>query len=92
MGRYLSYNYFLADDFKESFYTIFKKRLIPTQPFFYVNVHSRIDPTASPPDTDAILVLVPVGYQNSFSYITLNSARVPARSMLPYQYGLRFQP
>lgn len=57
-----AHNIFLADDFKESFDSIFKKHLIPTQPSFYVNVPSRIDPTASPPDTDAIVVLVPVGH------------------------------
>lgn len=57
-----THNIFLADDFKESFDSIFKKHLIPTQPSFYVNVPSRIDPTASPPDTDAIVVLVPVGH------------------------------
>lgn len=57
-----THNIFLADDFKESFDSIFKKHLIPSQPSFYVNVPSRIDPTASPPDTDAIVVLVPVGH------------------------------
>lgn len=57
-----THNIFLADDFKESFDSIFKKHLIPTQPSFYVNVPSRIDPTASPPDKDAIVVLVPVGH------------------------------
>lgn len=57
-----AHNIFLADDFKESFDSIFKKHLIPTQPSFYVNVPSRIDPTASPPDTDALVVLVPVGH------------------------------
>lgn len=57
-----AHNIFLADDFKESFDSIFKKHLIPTQPSFYVNVPSRIDPTASPPGTDAIVVLVPVGH------------------------------
>lgn len=57
-----THNIFLADDFKESFDSIFNKHLIPTQPSFYVNVPSRIDPTASPPDKDAIVVLVPVGH------------------------------
>ena len=58
----ITHNIFLADDYRESFDDIFKKQLIPSQPSFYVNVPSRIDSTASPEGTDAIVVLVPVGH------------------------------
>lgn len=57
-----THNIFLADDYRESFDDIFKKQLIPSQPSFYVNVPSRIDPTAAPKDKDSIVVLVPVGH------------------------------
>lgn len=57
-----THNIFLADDYRESFDDIFKKQLIPSQPSFYVNVPSRIDPTASPEGKDSIVVLVPVGH------------------------------
>ena len=57
-----AHNIFLADHYRESFDDIFKRQLIPSQPSFYVNVPSRIDPTASPAGTDAIVVLVPVGH------------------------------
>lgn len=57
-----THNIFLADDYRESFDDIFKKQLIPQQPSFYVNVPSRVDSTASPEGTDAIVVLVPVGH------------------------------
>ena len=57
-----THNVFLADDYRESFDDIFKKQLIPQQPSFYVNVPSRIDTTAAPEGTDAIVVLVPVGH------------------------------
>lgn len=57
-----THNIFLADQYRESFDDIFKKQLIPEQPSFYVNVPSRIDKTASPEDTDAVVVLVPVGH------------------------------
>lgn len=57
-----THNIFLADDYRESFDDIFKKQLIPRQPSFYVNVPSRIDPSASPEGRDSITVLVPVGY------------------------------
>lgn len=61
-----THNIFLADDYKESFDSIFKAQSIPDEPSFYVNVPSRIDPTAAPPDKDSIVVLVPVGHlQNS---------------------------
>ena len=57
-----THNIFLAEYYRESFDDIFKKQLIPREPSFYVNVPSRIDPSASPEGTDSIVVLVPVGH------------------------------
>ena len=57
-----THNVFLADDYQDSFDDIFKRQLIPKEPSFYVNVPSRIDPTAAPEGKDAIVVLVPVGH------------------------------
>ncbi|KAI9733419.1 MAG: hypothetical protein M1834_003503 [Cirrosporium novae-zelandiae] len=57
-----THNIFLADDYKESFDDIFKHQLIPKQPSFYVNVPSRIDPTAAPNGKESVIVLVPVGH------------------------------
>ena len=57
-----AHNIFLADKYKESFDSIFKRHLIPDEPSFYVNVPSRVDPTAAPEGKDSIVVLVPVGH------------------------------
>ena len=57
-----AHNIFLADEYKESFDSIFKKHLIPDEPSFYVNVPSRVDPTAAPEGKDTVVVLVPVGH------------------------------
>lgn len=57
-----AHNIFLAEDYKESFDSIFKKHQIPDQPSFYVNVPSRVDPSAAPEGCDSIVVLVPVGH------------------------------
>jgi phytoene desaturase (3,4-didehydrolycopene-forming) len=57
-----THNIFLADSYKESFDAIFKRQSIPDEPSFYVNVPSRIDPSAAPPGCDSIVVLVPVGH------------------------------
>lgn len=57
-----AHNIFLADDYKESFDSIFKKHLIPDEPSFYVNVPSRVDDTAAPSGKDTVVVLVPVGH------------------------------
>lgn len=35
---------------------------MPREPSFYVNVPSRVDPTAAPDGKDALVVLVPVGH------------------------------
>lgn len=57
-----AHNIFLADEYRESFDSIFKKHLIPNQPSFYVNVPSRPDATAAPEGKDCVIVLVPVGH------------------------------
>ncbi|ORY05471.1 hypothetical protein BCR34DRAFT_571923 [Clohesyomyces aquaticus] len=57
-----AHNIFLAEQYKESFDSIFKQHLIPSEPSFYVNVPSRVDPSAAPKGCDSIVVLVPVGH------------------------------
>ena len=57
-----AHNIFLAEDYRESFDSIFKKHQIPDQPSFYVNVPSRVDPSAAPEGCDSVVVLVPVGH------------------------------
>ena len=57
-----THNVFLADKYQESFDNIFKLQSIPDEPSFYVNVPSRIDPSAAPEGKDSIVVLVPVGH------------------------------
>lgn len=56
------HNVFLAEHYKESFDAIFHRHQLPDEPSFYVNVPSRIDPTAAPEGKDAVVVLVPVGH------------------------------
>ncbi|KAK5996754.1 Phytoene desaturase [Cladobotryum mycophilum] len=58
----LAHNIFLAEEYRESFDAIFKRHGLPKDPSFYVNVPSRIDPSAAPAGKDAIVVLVPVGH------------------------------
>lgn len=61
-----THNIFLADEYKDSFDAIFKRHTLPTDPSFYINVPSRIDPTAAPsPDQDAVIALVPIGHLTS---------------------------
>lgn len=57
-----AHNIFLAEEYKESFDSIFKKHQIPDEPSFYVNVPSRVDPSAAPEGCDSVVVLVPVGH------------------------------
>lgn len=56
------HNVFLAKDYQESFDAIFQRKTLPGEPSFYVNVPSRIDPSAAPEGRDAVVVLVPVGH------------------------------
>ncbi|GAC99899.1 hypothetical protein PHSY_007502 [Pseudozyma hubeiensis SY62] len=55
------HNIFLADAYQESFDEIFRDGDTPSEPSFYVNVPSRLDPTAAPPGKDTLVILVPCG-------------------------------
>lgn len=57
-----AHNVFLARDYQESFDAIFQRMTLPREPSFYVNVPSRIDPSAAPKGRDAVVVLVPIGH------------------------------
>ncbi|KAL8842079.1 MAG: hypothetical protein Q9170_000683 [Blastenia crenularia] len=57
-----THNIFLAEHYRESFDQIFKQQMIPSEPSFYLNVPSRIDPSAAPDGKDSLVVLVPVGH------------------------------
>jgi phytoene desaturase (3,4-didehydrolycopene-forming) len=54
------HNIFLAERYKESFDDIFHGVGVPSEPSFYVNVPSRIDPSAAPDGKDSVVVLCPV--------------------------------
>ncbi|KAL8279066.1 hypothetical protein RQP46_008524 [Phenoliferia psychrophenolica] len=57
-----SHTIFLAEEYKQSFDSIFKDHSIPREPSFYVNVPTRVDPSASPDGKDSVVILVPVGH------------------------------
>nr|XP_019044479.1 hypothetical protein I302_06390 [Kwoniella bestiolae CBS 10118]OCF23409.1 hypothetical protein I302_06390 [Kwoniella bestiolae CBS 10118] len=57
-----AHNIFLAEDYKGSFDDIFKRKGMPREPSFYVNVPSRVDPTAAPKNKDSLVILIPVGH------------------------------
>ncbi len=57
----VGHNIFLASAYQESFDEIFEKGELPSQPSFYINVPSRLDPTAAPKGKDTVVVLVPCG-------------------------------
>ena len=59
--EFTGHNIFLADAYQESFDEIFEKGELPSQPSFYVNVPSRLDPSAAPKGKETVVVLVPCG-------------------------------
>ncbi|KAI9925096.1 hypothetical protein MW887_006504 [Aspergillus wentii] len=86
------HNIFLADEYQESFDSIFKDHQLPDEPSFYVNVPSRIDPTAAPEGKDAVVVLVPTGHitndSNSDDYeILVAKARETAFNIIETRTG-----
>ncbi|KAH6646894.1 hypothetical protein BKA67DRAFT_639024 [Truncatella angustata] len=57
-----THNIFLADEYRESFDSIFARQELPTEPSFYLNVPSRMDSDAAPDGCDAVIALVPTGH------------------------------
>lgn len=57
-----THNIFLADEYRESFDAIFDRQSLPKEPSFYINVPSRIDPSAAPEGRDSLIALVPTGH------------------------------
>jgi len=76
------HNIFLAEKYKESFDQIFKDHTLPDEPSFYVNVPSRIDPTAAPEGKDTVVVLVPVGHISRRSDIDFDELVKKAREQV----------
>lgn len=59
----LHHNVFLSEHrYRESFDRIFKDHLLPEEPSFYIHAPVRTVPTFAPPDSDALMVLVPTGH------------------------------
>lgn len=61
------HNIFLAEAYQESFDEIFNNHTLPSEASFYVNVPSRIDPSAAPEGKDTVIVLVPIGHMKSLT-------------------------
>lgn len=59
------HNVFLARDYKASFDDVFKHQILSDDPFFYVNVPSRIDPSAAPENKETIVLLLPISHISS---------------------------
>lgn len=56
------HNVFLAKDYKGSFDNVFKQKVLSDDPFFYLNVPSRIDPSAAPDGKDTVVLLLPISH------------------------------
>lgn len=56
------HNVFLANDYKSSFDTVFHQQVLSDDPFFYVNVPSRIDQSAAPEGKETVVLLLPVSH------------------------------
>lgn len=56
------HNVFLAKDYRSSFDNVFQRQILTDDPFFYVNVPSRIDSTAAPHGKDTVVLLLPVSH------------------------------
>lgn len=76
------HNIFLSEAFKASFDQIFDDHTLPDEPSFYVNVPSRIDPTAAPEGRDSVVVLVPTGHMSDRADVNFDELVKRAREQV----------
>ncbi|CAM0143233.1 unnamed protein product [Umbelopsis sp. WA50703] len=76
------HNIFLAQAYQESFDEIFKEHTLPSEPSFYVNVPSRIDPSAAPEGKDSVIVLLPIGHMLPGRNVDYQKLVAKARKMI----------
>lgn len=74
------HNLFMAGDYRRSFDRIFKERLLPDKPNFYVHAPGRIDSAASPDGHETLMVLVPAGRMDQSTRQDWSSLKSQARS------------
>jgi phytoene desaturase len=63
--KLMHHNVFLSDHrYRESFHEIFYDHSLPDEPSFYIHAPVRTVPAFAPPDSDALMVLVPTGHMD----------------------------
>lgn len=62
MPEFDVHNIFLAKEYQSSFDDIFKRHLLPADASFYINVPSRIDPSAAPDGKETMVLLLPMSH------------------------------
>lgn len=75
-----THNIFLAKNYQSSFDDIFKRHLLPEDPSFYINVPSRIDPSAAPDGKETLVVLLPMSHlapnnQDAIDHLVQNARK-----------------
>ena len=53
---------FLADDYRENFYSIVQDLSLPKNPSLYIHAPARLDPCMAPAGEDTLIAVVPVGH------------------------------
>jgi phytoene desaturase len=82
-GPLLPHNVFLAEHrYRESFDRIFRDLTLPDEPSFYVHVPSQINPDFAPPNSNGLMVLVPVGHLNERSPQDWEALKQRARTVV----------
>jgi phytoene desaturase len=75
-----THNVFLCGEYRTSFDRIFKDKLLPDEPSFYVHAPARVDPAAAPAGHDTLLVLVPAGHIDDAAHQNWSALRDRARA------------
>lgn len=89
------HNIFLAKDYKSSFENIFKQQILSDDPFFYVNVPSRIDESAAPKGKDTVILLLPISHISTNNQDCMDEWVARARriviNILEERLGIHFE-
>ena len=75
----MTHNLFVSGDYKYSMDQVFRDKLLPDEPNFYVHAPMRVDPTSAPVGQDTLMVLVPCGHLDEFRHQDFSAMQSMAR-------------
>ena len=82
-----THNLFVSGEYRHSMNQVFRDKLLPDEPNFYIHTPTRVDPTAAPAGQDTLMVLVPCGRLDDSQNQDIQAMQAQARKSVIQRLG-----